>query len=84
MMEATVRIPEVLANQLSKLAAEEGTSLGGLLSLLVSEHTNRRQYVPARRKEVNFPLILKRETGIVYPVTGAGLDEILSLDDIPS
>ena len=74
-MEATVHMPEALANRLARLAAEEGTSLDGLLMRLVSEHINRRQDIRVRRKEVSFPLITKQETGIVYPVTGAGIDD---------
>ena len=64
-MEATVHLPEALANRLARLAAEEGTRLDGLLMRLVLEHINRRHHVPVCRKEVSFPLIPKQETGIV-------------------
>ena len=87
-MKASVRLPEALAQRLEKLAEEEGTSLDGLIRLLVSEHAERRRGVtghqPGVRKEVRFPLIPIEETGVILPVTGAALDEMFALDDLAS
>ena len=87
-MEASVQLPEALAQRLEKLAEEEGTSLDGLIRLLVAEHAERRKGVSGHRsgvrKEVRFPLIPIEETGVILPVTGAALEEMFALDDLAS
>lgn len=87
-MEATVQLPEALAHRLERIAEEEGTDLNGLIRRLVSEHAERRGAMSghriAPRREVSFPLISKEETGVIYPVTGADLDDMFALDDLAS
>ncbi len=87
-MEATVQLPEPLARQLSRLAQEEGRTLDGLISFLVSEHVERRSVLSAqgapRRKDVVFPLIESEATGLIKPVSGAEIDEIFAADALTS
>jgi len=87
-VEATLQVPEALAHRLERLAEQEGTSLDGLLRRLISEHVERRGAVPGHRpsprKDVQFPLIPKEETGVIRPVTGADLDEMFAFDDLAS
>jgi hypothetical protein len=91
-MAVAVQLPEALAHRLQKLALEEGTSLDGLIRRLVTEHLERPKTASghqgsersAPRKEVRFPLIPKEETGVIFPFTGADLDEMFARDDFPS
>ena len=89
-MEATLQLPEALAHRLESLAQEEGTSVDGLIRRLVSEHLERRQLpsgrgaVSANRKEVHFPLIPEKATGVILPLSGAELDEMFAREDFSS
>ncbi len=83
-MPASVQLPESLAQRLEKLAEEEGTSLDGLIRLLLSEHSARTRQKAALREEIRLPLIRIEETGVILPVTGGGLDEMFAIDDFPS
>jgi hypothetical protein len=86
-MEATVLLPEVLVVRLEKLAEEEGTSLGGLIRRLVSEHLEHRKPTgnhSESRKTIDLPLIPKSQTGVIMPVAGKDLDEIFACDDLAS
>lgn len=87
-MDAILQLPEALAHRLQSLAAEEQTSLDGLLRRLVSEHVERRGVQPSNRsmprRDVSFPLVSEDHTGVIHPVTGPDLDEMFALDDITS
>jgi hypothetical protein len=83
-MEATVRLPDALAHRLERIAKQEGISIGDLIRRLVSEHLERRHPLSVSRNEIQFPLIPKQETGVVYPVTGAGLDEMFAREELSS
>ncbi len=89
-MEATVQLPEALAQRLESLAQEEGTSVDGLIRRLVAEHLERGHLRSAHevrtvsRKEVRFPLISEQETGVIFPLSGADLDEMFAREDFSS
>ena len=83
-MDATLQLPEALAHRLESLAREEGTSVDGLILRLVAEHLERRPSLSAGRKEVHFPLISAHETGVIYPLSGAELDEMFAREDFSS
>jgi hypothetical protein len=87
-MDATVQLPEALAHRIEKLAEQEGTGMVGLLGRLVSEHVERRGTVSVQRlmprKDVQFPLIPKAETGVIRPITGSYMDEMFTSDDLAS
>ena len=91
-MAANVQLPEALTHRLEKLAQEEGTTLEGLVRRLVSKHLERREGGSGQRtrnravprKDVRLPLISKEETGVILPISGADLDEILACDNLAS
>jgi hypothetical protein len=60
----------------------------GFVRILVSEHLERRQSSLGRsvspRKDVQFPLIPKEETGVITPITGLDLDEMFTRDYLAS
>ena len=71
---------------------EEGTSVDGLVLRLVAAHLERRKshsalrpgHQAAPRKDIRLPLIPREETGMIFPVTGADLDEMFARDNIAS
>ena len=87
-MEATVQLPDTLAHRLEELAEAQGTTVGGLIRQLVSEHVERRGMGvglrPPRGQSVRFPLISAEKSGMLLPVTGTDLDQIFVLDHLAS
>ena len=83
-MEATVQLPDALAHRLERLAKEQGTSVDALIRRLVSERLELQESARVGRKEVGLPLIPRRETGVIVPVTGADLDAMFAREDIAS
>jgi hypothetical protein len=83
-MVATVQLPDALADRLERLARQEGTSLPGLIERLLTEHLEQHKASPPGNHETRLPLIPKRQTGVVLPVTGADLDEMFAREDLAS
>jgi hypothetical protein len=77
-MQATVELPEAVAQQLEVLARREGATPGDLIRRIVEDHVARSQPVIRRALNVSLPLIPASETGPIRAITGRDVDEILS------
>jgi hypothetical protein len=83
-MDATVQLPDALADRLERLAELEGISLPGLIRRVLAEHLEQHPVPSPANGETRFPLIPKRQTGVILPVTGTGLDKMFASEDLPS
>jgi len=79
-MQATVELPEVVLQQLEALARREGATPGDLIRRIVEDHVARSQPSVQRSSNVSLPLIPASETGLIRPITGKDVDELLSDD----
>ena len=83
-MQATVELPEAVLQQLEMLARREGATPGDLIRRIVEDHVARSQPSVQRTLNVSLPLIPASETGVIQPLTGRDVDELLSDDRLPA
>jgi hypothetical protein len=77
-MRATVELPDMVLEQLERLAGQEGATPSDLIRRIVEDHLARRQPSAQRGFSVSLPLIPASETGPIQPVPGKDVDELLS------
>jgi hypothetical protein len=83
-MQATVELPELVLQQLELLASREGATPAELIRRIVEDHVARSHPSIPRSFSVSLPLIPALETGVLQPLTGKELDDLLSDDHLPA
>ncbi len=83
-MQATVEFPEAVLRELEALARSEGTTTAQLIRRIVEAHMTTRQKSDVDRFAISFPLIPASETGLIQPLSGRNVDELLLRDDFSS
>jgi hypothetical protein len=76
-MQATVELPEVVLHQIEVLAQREGATPSDLIRRIVEDHVARSQPSVQHGLNVSLPLIPASETGLIRPITGKDVDELL-------
>jgi hypothetical protein len=83
-MQTSVELPELLVEQLERLAESEGTTATDLIRRWIEEGFERARSHAGCGTRVALPLIPAAETGPIRPIYGSDLDEWSVRDDLAS